>query len=325
MLSPPCTIAAPISAAVDLGSNSFRLLVGHVNAECIVPVAKALTTVKLAQNITATGSLAPIAMERGWQALAEFKKVLSSHKVTAIRACGTQALRRAVNRDEFVFKANQILGHEIEVISGQEEALLTLDGVRATFKERLSSMVIIDIGGGSVECIVVSDAEAPSVYTIPLGAVSLTEIAFAAGRPPSLEEISLARRTIRKAMAPLPAKTFSAPAIIASGGTATALAALEIGMTEYDPDHVHGFSLSRIALARLLKKLFSLSPQERCALPGLDQGRGDIILAGMLILEEFFLRSCLDAILISDGGLLEGILLSAVRTKSLSVHIDLLP
>jgi exopolyphosphatase/guanosine-5'-triphosphate,3'-diphosphate pyrophosphatase len=196
------------------------------------------------------------------------------------------------------------------VLSGEEEARLALLGMLSALpeKQRRYPLLLADVGGGSSELIRQATAgSAPRVISLPLGAVGLSE-EFGADRASMGEKI---RATLTPTLRHLAEGDFLGQdlSLVASGGTATCLAALALGLDRYDARQVQNYILSQAALNRLVARLAGLSPEEHNALPGLADGRGEIIVAGAMILQELQ-QALASPVLVSDAGLLEGILLS---------------
>ena len=295
---------------MDIGTNSFRLLVAEVEDGRLHPLVHDLVTVRLGEGLGASGLLAPAAMVRAETALAGFAGIMAAYPLHSVRACATHAVRKAANREDFLQRAEALLGFRIEVLSGEEEARLALLGVLSglTEKWRRYPLVVVDVGGGSSEVILQATAGSePRVMSLPLGAVGLSE-EFGA------DSIAM-REKIRTSLAPA-LRRFSkgemaeqGSLLVTSGGTATSLAALALGLERYDARRIQNYSLSQAVLDRLLARLAALSPGERNGLPTLAHGRGEIIVAGAMILQELQLVLA-SPVLVSDAGLLEGILLS---------------
>ena len=299
-----------IACGMDMGTNSFRLLVAEVEDGRLHPLAQDLVTVRLGEGLGATGLLAPAAMLRAEAALARFTEKMAPYPLDSVRACATHAVRKAGNSRDFLQRAEALTGLSIEVLSGEEEARLALLGMLSALPEeqRRYPLLLVDVGGGSSEIILQTTAgNAPLAISLPLGAVGLSE------------EFSTDLGAMRGAI-----KAISAPALrrlvesemvgpdislVASGGTATCLAALALGLLRYDARQVQNYPLSQAALNRLVARLAGLSAEERNALPGLADGRGEIIVAGAMILQELQ-QALTSPVLVSDAGLLEGILLS---------------
>ncbi|MEA3548902.1 MAG: Ppx/GppA phosphatase family protein [Thermodesulfobacteriota bacterium] len=302
------TLNHDVVAGIDLGSNSFRLLIATRRRGKLVILAKELATVRLGRGMGETRILAAGAIQRGLDVVRQYRATMDRFVPGAVRACGTQALRAATNSAEFLLPASEILGVDIEVISGEQEARLSLAGVLSSFSTRVGSFLVADVGGGSTE-IIFSGEDQLQVNSLPVGAVSLTEFLLSrdTSGPGDLRE---ARRLIREILLPVLPQGGQIPHLVGSGGTATALAALSLELPEYDAERIQGFELKKKELDRLQTMLGHLSTDQRNDLPGLDHGRGEIIVGGALIYNELLDLVHADQILISDGGLLEGIVLS---------------
>lgn len=314
-----------IAAGIDIGSNSFRLLINELEKMRPGPVlAKELYSVRLGQGLAPNGVMSPAAMEKGLAALASFKKKIAQFNPETCRACGTEALRQASNRDIFLKQACEILGMPIDIISGSEEAALALNGMLAFMREPLTdSLLLADVGGGSTELVFLPNAENTKTYrsvSLPVGAVNLTE-KFLNRQPQNARSeqdtqkhiTDILRTALRELNIP---DNNPAPQIIGSGGTATALAALDLELTSYDEERVQGHSLPANALENIRQRLAKIPVAKRNLLPGLDQGRGEIILAGIMIYQTLLELAGTPGMLVSDAGLLEGIMLSGAATSN---------
>lgn len=302
------------AAGIDLGSNSFRLLIAEVGPASLLPLAKKLITVRLGEGLGAGGSLAGSAMERGIHALADFREELDRHVPQYVRACGTHALRVAANRDHFLRQAEAELQSQVNVISGQEEAGLTAQGVCFAMGAAATSPALIaDVGGGSTEFILPgAETKKTPVISLPLGAVRLSEkFAKSFAADGDLEPVrTYVRQQLQSSLASLPIQT--GLDLIGSGGTATSLAALDMRMRVYDEQQVQGHRIGKAGLAAMVESLMRLTPTARNGLPGLADRRGEIIVAGALILQELLASLAAETMRVSDAGLLEGIVLSAL-------------
>ncbi|MGV1100786.1 Ppx/GppA phosphatase family protein [Thiovibrio sp. JS02] len=299
------------AAGIDLGTNSFRLLIAQITGKGLMPLHKALVTVRLGEGLGKTGMLSRAACLRGEETLAVFAGTLAEHAPLSLRACGTHALRRAKNQEEFLARAAEILGQAVEVISGGEEAALSLDGVASAMGELARyPLFLSDVGGGSSELIwQESPGARPLAVSLPLGAVALTE-EFGDDLPAMGAGI---REALQEGLKNFPAAALAGcPSFLGCGGTATSLAALALVLDKYDARLVQNYALPLSRLEALAKSLASLPPKERNALPGLAQGRGEIIMAGTLICQELMRLLKSRELMVSDAGLLEGILLSGL-------------
>lgn len=301
--------------AVDLGSNTFRLLLGRVRNGRCETLLKKMHTVRLGEALHHTGRISDQAISRGLDALTEFRTLLDRHQPKVVRVCGTAALRTADNREQFLQQATAILGTEAEVITGEEEARLSGIGALAAMKNMPQQPVLLaDIGGGSSELLIaVVTPAGPAIKTtvsLPLGAVTLSETFLGAARP-SANELAAMAAGVETALIPAMATMVPLPAMILGiGGTATALAALDCNLSAYDSDRIQDYRLTRASLEGMLTRLTRLSAPERNGLPGLQHGRGEIIIGGLMILQTLVKMLSCPAVTVSDGGLLEGILLN---------------
>jgi exopolyphosphatase/guanosine-5'-triphosphate,3'-diphosphate pyrophosphatase len=266
-------------------------------------------TVQLAEGMAESDLIGENALARAHNALQLFQSYIEKYKVEKIRVCATQAVRQARNKDKLQSDCQHVLGTAMEVLSGTEEASLTQTGVSYGLPSEDQNSLIIDVGGGSTECIF-SGTHHFLPQSFPIGALTITEHYFDE-KPASLEQIKKASGYIKKilttAIAP---RATLASQVIGSGGTATSLAALTLGLQRYDAKRVHGSHISQPALASLFERLSQLSTREKSLLPGMDAGRGKIILGGALIYCHMLQLFPSASLYVSDYGLLEGIFLS---------------
>jgi len=299
-----------IACGVDIGSNSFRLLVAEVEDDRLHPLAHDLITVRLGEGLGKSGLLAPAALRRAEAALAHFAETMATYPLHSVRACATHAVRAAANRDEFLQKAEALAGFRIEVLSGEEEAYLVLQGALTALpqEQRHYPLLLADVGGGSTEIILqATTGSEPRVISLALGAVGLTE-EFGADLAAMREKI---RATLIPALRSIAEREVAGQGflLVVSGGTATTLAALDLRLDRYDAQQVQNHQLSQATLHSLVAWLAGLSPGERNGLSGLADGRGEIVVAGAVLLQELQ-QALASPVLVSDAGLLEGILLS---------------
>jgi exopolyphosphatase/guanosine-5'-triphosphate,3'-diphosphate pyrophosphatase len=308
------TIDQHIAASIDLGSNTFRLLVAICSAGNLKVLDKKLATVRLGQGL-GKNLLHEHAMEKGFEVLRNFSKSLDHYQPHSIRVCGTEALRLAGNSQIFLQKAEKILHHEIEIITGEEEAHLSLAGALSSYKESLSGpFLLVDVGGGSTELVLADQATGQTrVASMGLGVIRLTEKFIAAQQPDIAAMDAMLADTIGNGLEKLKfSKKKSSVNIIGCGGTATSMAALDLNLTSYNDSLVHGHILQRNDMEELWRKLITLPSDKRNELPCLGDGRGEILPAGIRIYLVLLQLMQQDRIKVSDTGILEGILLSSI-------------
>ena len=303
---------SPIYAAIDLGSNSFRILIGSFDSEIRV-LKKDLATVRLSEGLALSGCINNRALVLAQKTLHTFKSYVEKYGVHKIRVCGTEALRKASNSHILHRYCLEYLNTEIDIVRGEEEALLAYDGVLSGFPKKMSTnCLIIDVGGGSTEFIFAGRQHSHIIQSFPVGAVTITEKFLCNDRIENSKVVD-ASSYLQKIFYPFSIKLPIRPhTIIGSGGTATSLSCLHFGLKTYDADKVHGSSLNRFSLESLLGKIVSLSSMERSSLIGLDSGRGEILPAGALIYKAILDLFSVNQFTVSDTGLLEGIFLSII-------------
>jgi exopolyphosphatase/guanosine-5'-triphosphate,3'-diphosphate pyrophosphatase len=304
-----------ILAGIDIGTNTLRLLIAEAGPALYREIASERRITRLGQDLDRTGVLSREARERSMKALADFSASIKQHAAHQVDAVGTSALRTASNSREFLAEAKNRTGLDIRVITGEEEACLTLLGVSRALRDAgpdkndsLSSAIVIDIGGGSTEVIVTRPASGPVAASLPLGAVYLTE-RFIRHDPPSGDEVARLRGSVREELEKHSAALRPGPACVFVGtaGTITTLVAMDQKLGVYDPGRINRSLLARNAVDGMVHMLSGSTLQERRDIPGLERGREDIILAGAVVTQELMEWFGFTTMLVSDWGLREGI------------------
>jgi exopolyphosphatase/guanosine-5'-triphosphate,3'-diphosphate pyrophosphatase len=301
-------------AAVDIGTNSVRLLVADVDGEeseaRLTPLDRRMRITRLGQGVDETRRLHPDAVDRTLAALREYRGAIEEHAATAVRATATSAARDATNRESLFGPATQILGVEPELLSGEEEARLSFLGATAGLAEP-SPYLVVDIGGGSTE-FVLGTAEPEGLVSVDVGCVRLTE-QYLASDPPAPEELSAAVSAVRDHLADvereLPGAS-DAATLIGVAGTVTTVAAVELGLPAYDPARIHHFRLTRAAAEDVFRTLATEPADRRRQNPGLEAGRVDVIVGGAIILVTTLRVLGFDAMLVSEADILDGLVRS---------------
>ena len=305
-----------ILAGIDIGTNTLRLLVAEIGPGSFRELYSDRRITRLGQDLDRTGSLSPDARERSMDALVVFAEAIRRHEAIHAVAVGTSALRNAQNSAEYLIEVKKRTGLAIRVITGEEEARLTLLGVARALsdvpqKDGLpASSFVIDIGGGSTELIMTTPDLALRSASLPLGAVYLTE-RFIKHDPPSLDEITLLRRAIKESLEEHSAGITPDPdaVFVGTAGTITTLAAMDQRLAQYDPDTINRYPMARTSIDAIVVKLCTSTLAQRRSFPGLEQGREDIILAGAVVTQEIMKRFGFQTMIVSDWGLREGIVL----------------
>lgn len=295
-------------ASIDVGTNTVRLLVGEVRASRVVPQRYHRHITRLGGGFTPAKGLAPEAMERTLFVLQGMADTLSAAGITAVRAVGTAALRNAPNGRTFAERVRTTTGIPLEIIGGEEEARLCALGVLSALEPRPERCLIFDVGGGSTEFILCHGGATLFQRSYPIGAVTLCE-----QHPGSPEQEAQIAVNLDRLLADLSAAGLTEPAtacpLVGTAGTVTTLAALTLGMSEYDWRRVNNLPLTRDEIEGLAARLAPLTPEEREALPGMERGRGDLIMPGLRVVLGIMERLRHDRLTVSDFGLLEGLLM----------------
>ncbi len=286
-------------AAVDLGTNSTRLLVADVSHGSVDEIARRLQITRLGEGVDQRRRLLPLPIARVRNCLTEYRRELEGLGAERTLAFGTSAVRDAENGEAFLGEIEWSYGFDTQLLSGHDEALLTFRGVTAG-REVEDGTLIVDIGGGSTE-LVLGGADGVSFHTsLDLGCVRLTE-RFG-------EELEACAAYIRSALPDL-----QPGAAIGVAGTITAIAALDLGLVEYDAERVHGHRLTAGGVETQLERLAALTPDERRRVPGLEPERGPVIVAGAVILREVLAHYGLEGIEASEHDILHGAALEAAQ------------
>jgi len=303
--------------AIDIGTNSVRLLVADVDGAAtdaaMRTIDRRMRITRLGQRVDEERRLRPEAIDRTLDALREYRGALDELGARRVRATATSAARDAQNRDDFFGPATEVLGIEPELISGDEEARLSFAGATAGLSEP-APYLVVDIGGGSTE-FVVGTGTPDGLISVDMGSVRLTEH-YLSSDPPAPEELSAAKSTVRDHLADvereIPAVR-DAETLIGVAGTITTVAAIELGLPEYDSERIQHFRLSRAAAEDVFRTLATETADERRHNPGLDPGRVDVIVAGALELVTIMREYGFDEMLVSEADILDGLVRSLAQ------------
>ncbi len=311
----PGHVRSDTLAAIDIGTNSFHLVIARVaSGRKFETIDREKEMVRLGSGTGNMKRLTPEAMDRGVQALERFRR-LADAVDAPVAAVATSAVREAENGHDFIRRARDEAGVQIEVVSGIEEARLIRLGVLQALPVYDRQHLVVDIGGGSTEIIVGRRDEDLFVRSMRLGAVRLTQQFFPEGRA-SRSAVSDCRKFVRASLAPVGSDLGDRgiEVAIGSAGTIQAIAALVAAERSSLPSlkTLNGLELTREEVTSVAKRLAKAQTvDERRRIEGLDAKRADIIVAGAIILEEVLNELSIKKFLISDYGLREGVLLDA--------------
>ncbi|MEO1061707.1 MAG: Ppx/GppA phosphatase family protein [Actinomycetota bacterium] len=293
-------------AAIDCGTNSVRLLVRRGDTDLV----RRAEITRLGRGVDATGRLGDEGLAATLAVLREYRAQAADLGVESFRVVATSAARDAANADELLGPVRELFGTEAEILDGETEGRWSYagaveglgvadDGVRT---------LVLDIGGGSCE-LAVGTAESEGAISLDIGSVRLTE-RLVEHDPPRAEELSamlsLVDAHVDEAVQLLPAIA-EAERLVGVAGTITTVAAVEIGLLEWDRDRVHGFVLTREAVEDVFRTLATEALADRVHNPGLPAERADVIVAGCCILVAVMRRLGFDECLVSDADLLDHI------------------
>ena len=295
-----------MAAVIDLGSNSWRLVIfAYVPGASWRRVGELQEPVRIAEGLSASGSLKPDAIARGLETLEMFGRYLAARGVApgSVDAVATSAIRDAANGADLLAVAQERTGLSISVLSAEEEARLGY--VAAVNSTTLADGVVLDLGGGSLQLTSVAGRQAQRFASWPLGAVRVTEQLLPSSRAPSRKQLKQARAAIRERLAE--AEWLGGGGrLVGMGGAVRNLAAAAQGATGAG---IQGYVLERARLGELVAELAKL-PASRRALPGIKAGRADIVLAAALVLEQVVEHGGFDGIEVTRAGLREGVFFS---------------
>lgn len=296
-------------AAIDFGTNTARLLIADRNADgsfALIHIERKI--VRMGGGFTREQGLSRDALARGLSCLSRFAAIMREYEVIGVRAVATSAVRDAINGQAFVEQVRQETGITLSVIDGDTEGVLTLAGVLAGLDQEYDKILLFDIGGGSTEYTLAQRGQVQFIRSLPLGVVRLTEGKVT---PEAMhEKISRELNTLGRELELTGFSVSNGMPLIGTAGTATTIAAISMEMQDYDYRKVNNATVSQAKIREIYERLLPLSHEERLKIPGLEKGREDLIIAGLLITLHTMEMFGVDELKISDYGLLEGLIVS---------------
>ncbi len=302
-------------ATIDIGSNTFRLLIAEpADPGAAQPWRTIFYThriIRLGEGLHHSGRLTDAGMQRALQAFSEFSGLIDHYGVATshVSAIATAAMRDAENGPAFRDKVAETTGIEINIIEGEREAALSLAGAAAVLTpETRSDMLLFDIGGGSTEFIRAANNRCRDAISRKLGVVRLVE-GYLNSDPPSCANYQQMLKRAHEHL--LAVETFwgddSPPStLVGTAGTVTTLAATELDLCPYDADVINNHCMSRCAFNLLRDRLLAMNHEQRQRIRTIEQGRADLIVAGLAIVEAIMDRWHYEQMIVVDAGLLEG-------------------
>jgi exopolyphosphatase/guanosine-5'-triphosphate,3'-diphosphate pyrophosphatase len=299
-------------AAIDCGTNSLRLLVADIDpaTRTLADVDRRMQVVRLGQGVDATGRLAPDALDRTLRTLRSYARIVEITAASAVRMVATSATRDAGNAAEFVAGVRSVLGIDPEVLSGDDEALLSFTGATAELVpgQAAGPYLVADIGGGSTEFVLGDPPVVSAALSVDIGCVRMTE-RHLHDDPPTAAQVAAARADIDAALDVVCAKIPAADAgtLVGLAGSVTTVAALALGLAAYDAARIHHSRISADQVHEQTSMLLAQSHAQRAMLGVMHPGRVDVIGGGAMVLEAVMTRFGFSEVLVSEHDILDGI------------------
>ncbi|MEZ0344281.1 MAG: HU family DNA-binding protein [Caldimicrobium sp.] len=299
----------PFLAGMDLGTQTFRLILGKKFKGEILFLKSYRENVRLGEGLVDGGKITEIALKRAKEALRSFRKIMDNFGVSDYYAIGTAVFRKAENAKDVLSEIKKETGISIEVVSPEREAELTLDGILYGLKKsdhNLKNFLIVDVGGGSTEFIYMENERPIYIKSLDIGAVTLKET-FNLRYPLTRGVLKSLKTYVREKLAFLPKRNFEK--IVITGGTASLLGSLDLKLTKYEFNLLHGHIITRERVNKLIQKLSEMTLPRLKKIKGMEEGREDIALPGFVIYEEILDYFGENEVLLSEFGILEATLL----------------
>ncbi len=305
-------------SAIDIGTNSIRCIVVEADplgSFRVLDDEKAM--VRLGEGLTKTGFISSVAMGRAIDALRRMAKISVGLNAEVAAVVATSAVRKALNRNEFLSQIKAATDFDIKVISGAEEAELATLSVHHNFAMAQHRYGVADIGGGSVEIVLATGHHAETITSLELGAVFLTE-KFLHSDPISHSDLKKLRKYIRKTLKKTEVGDgLAATCLIGSGGTMTNIGSMVMAMRGEQYESVHRYEVLHSEIIHLLAMLSRKTHKERLNIPGLNPERADIILAGIILTDELMRQMRTNQLRINAQGIREGLILKSLQKRGL--------
>ena len=311
-------------AAIDIGTNSFHLLVAAVDPKLrtfrIIQAEKATT--RLGERDPETGELTAAAMQRGLETLRQFRDLAASHRVEQIVTAATSAVREAPNGRDFLQTILDDLGMEVDLVSGPEEARLIYLGVLSGMPFGDRPHLLLDIGGGSTELILADGRDARALTSTRVGAVRLQRD-FVRDDPMPPQRRSFLQAFIQGSLEPAVDKVRrrikpgETPVLVATSGTAMAIGSLAASEEERPPRKLHGYRVTRQSLNQVVDRLITMTPAQRRELAPINDRRAEIIVPGALILQTTMKMLGVEEFVLSERALREGLIVDWMLRQGL--------
>ena len=301
------------AASIDIGTNTTRLAIVENNPFKVI--SKFRTVTRLGQNFS--GNIIPEAKERVLSALKKYSNIIKENRVSSVRGVATSVIREAKNGREFVDEIYRKTGLKIDVINGEEEALLTLKGVISVLDKKIKNFLLLDIGGGSNEFTLIKDSEVLDSISLKFGVVFLYE-KYVKNNPPENEEIISMENEIVDNLKIVAEKfrltDYNDFHFVGTAGTVTTLSAIDLQLKNYIPEKINNHRIKKEFLIKTLQSMLSMTNNERGERYFIEKGREDVIVSGFLIIKNCMELFGFNNIISIDSGLLEGVAYDMIET-----------
>ena len=307
-------------AGIDIGTNTLRLLIARFSSDGqYYKMESGRHITRLGEDISKTGRLKKEAMDRATGVLEGFSRTCGKYQPDGIYAVATSAVREASNGADFIRMVKTKTGLDVDIISGDEEASLTMLGVSSGLDIEDKDIFLIDIGGGSTEFIFASGGKILHKVSTDIGVVRFTE-QYLHSDPPEKREIALLETAIEERLKSITAfndlSRIGGVSFIGTAGTVTTLAAIEQKMTVYDTGKINGYRISKDGIKKIRTMLSNMTIQKRREIPGIENGREDIILTGAIVVDKVMEWFKFSDIVVCDSGLREGLVIDLYNRLS---------
>lgn len=302
-------------AAIDVGTNSTRLLVAEEDASGFRAVDRRLVITRLGEGVDRRRALAQEALERTLRVVADYAAACGEYEVEKLRVTGTSAVRDARNKEDFFNGVQMLTGQKPELLTGEIEARTTFLGALSDLPEG-GDILVVDIGGGSTE-LIFGRVGPERLISLDIGCVRMFEKHLASD-PPGDEELEALRAEVNDRLTGAREQLDVPPGarLIGVAGTVTQLAALNSGLPVYDPDVTHHMVLSHGDVRRLARRLETMTYSQRLRIRGMPEGRADVIVAGAEILTAVMETFDSAEVLVSEKDILDGLVIELLQDCS---------
>ena len=302
-------------AAIDVGTNSTRLLVAEAREGGFRSLERRTIVTRLGEKVDSTRSFSPEALKRTLSVIADYLAACGEYGVERMIVTGTSAVRDARNKDDFFAGVRALTGQEPALLSGEDEARITFAGATADLP-KTSPVLVLDIGGGSTELTYGTD-EPEHLVSYDIGSVRLLE-KYLASDPPTSDELDALRNEVVETLTPFKQQASVArdTRLVGVAGTVTQLGAIKAGLEVYDPDVVHHMVLTHGDVRMLLRRLGSLSLEQRRRTRGIDPARADVIVSGGEILKATMEVFDIGEVTVSEKDILDGLVLRLLSSTN---------